>query len=203
MQVIETLIPEVKLIRPSRHHDLRGVFAETYSEAALATFGITTRFVQDNHSISRRAGTVRGLHFQIPPFAQAKLVRVVRGAVYDVAVDLRRGSPTFGRHVAAILTAADWTMLFVPEGFAHGFCTLADDTEVVYKVSAPYAPTHDRGLFWADPDLAIDWPVAEDAAILSDKDRRQPRFADLENWFSHRQPALPGRRGNERSTHAG
>nr|WP_114377686.1 dTDP-4-dehydrorhamnose 3,5-epimerase [Elioraea thermophila] len=201
--MIDTLLPEVKLIRPKRHRNPRGVFAETYSEAVLAAFGITAQFVQDNHSISLRAGTVCGLHFQIPPFAQAKLVRVVRGAVFDVAVDLRRGSPTFGRHVAAILTAADWSMPFIPEGFAHDFCTLADDTEVVYKASAPYAPTHDRGIFWADPDLAIDWPVAEEAAILSEKDRRQPRLAELADWFHHSPPAGPERRGDERPAHAG
>lgn len=183
MDVIDTLIPAVKLIRPRRHADARGVFAETYSTRALRMAGLTTIFVQDNHSVSHRKGTVRGLHFQIPPHAQAKLVRVVRGAILDVAVDLRHGSPTFGRHVAAVLTAADWSTLFIPEGFAHGFCTLEDDTEVVYKASAHYAPTHDRGVLWKDPALGIDWPVAEDAAILSEKDRVLPPLAALPPWF--------------------
>jgi dTDP-4-dehydrorhamnose 3,5-epimerase len=192
MDVIETLIPAVKLIRPRRHADSRGVFAETYSARALRANGIGVNFVQDNHSISLRKGTVRGLHCQIPPYAQAKLVRVVRGAILDVAVDLRHGSPTFGRHVAAVLTAEDWSTLFVPEGFAHGFCTLEPETEVVYKASAHYAPTYDRGVRWNDPGLGIDWPVPDDAAILSEKDRGLPPLAALPPWFSHQpEPVEP------------
>ena len=186
MDVIEALIPAVKLIRPRRHADARGVFAETYSARVLRSAGITATFVQDNHSISSQKGTVRGLHFQIPPHAQAKLVRVVRGAILDVAVDLRHGSPTFGRHVAAVLTAGDWSTLFVPEGFAHGFCTLEPDTEVVYKASTYYAPTHDRGVRWNAPALGIDWPVTEATATLSEKDRSQPSFAALPPWFTAR-----------------
>jgi dTDP-4-dehydrorhamnose 3,5-epimerase len=184
VDVIETSIPAVKLLRPSRHVDPRGLFAETFSARALTAIGITTTFVQDNHSISLRVGTVRGLHFQTPPHAQAKLVRVVRGAILDVAVDLRDGSPTFGRHVAAELTAANWIMMFVPEGFAHGFCTLAPDTEVVYKVSSYYEPAHDHGVRWNDPALDIDWPVREEAAILSAKDRGLPLLAALPRWFT-------------------
>jgi len=174
---------EVLEIRPARFEDPRGFFSETYNAAAFAKAGISTVFVQDNHSYSREAGTVRGLHFQTPPFAQVKLVRVVRGAVLDVAVDLRAGSPGFGRHVAARLSAEAWNQLLVPVGFAHGFCTLEPDTEVIYKVSAPYSPEHDFGLLWSDPDLGIDWPIPPDRAVLSDKDRRQPRLRDLPEYF--------------------
>lgn len=184
MEAIETLIPDVKLIRMRRHEDERGFFSETYSARSLAAAGITCSFVQDNHSFSAHAGTVRGLHFQIPPHAQAKLVRVVRGAVLDVAVDLRAGSPTYGRHVAATLSADEWNMLFIPEGFAHGFCTLTPETEVVYKASRFYEPTHDRGIAWDDPALAIDWPVSRDAAVISAKDRQLPGFGSLAPWFA-------------------
>jgi dTDP-4-dehydrorhamnose 3,5-epimerase len=184
MEAIETLIPDVKLIRMRRHVDDRGFFSETYSARSLAAAGITCPFVQDNHSFSARAGTVRGLHFQIPPHAQAKLVRVVRGAVLDVAVDLRIGSPTFGRHVAAMLSADEWNMLFIPEGFAHGFCTLSPETEVVYKASRFYEPTHDRGIAWDDPLLGIDWPVDRARAIVSEKDRLLPGFSAISPWFA-------------------
>lgn len=173
-----------RLIAPARHGDCRGFFSETWSRAAFAAIGIDCDFVQDNHSLSRARGTVRGLHFQTPPFAQAKLVRVARGAVFDVAVDIRHGSPTFGQHVAVELSAENWHQLFVPEGFAHGFCTLQPDTEVLYKVSAPYAPDHDRGLLWDDPALDIDWPVKADEAVVSDKDRAQPRLDELEAAFT-------------------
>ncbi|HWA91142.1 MAG TPA: dTDP-4-dehydrorhamnose 3,5-epimerase [Rhizomicrobium sp.] len=169
----------VKVLAPERHGDARGWFAETYNRDALARLGIDCDFVQDNHSLSRRPGTVRGLHFQLPPFAQAKLVRVVRGRVLDAVVDLRRGSPSFGRHAAMELGAEDGTMLFVPKGFAHGFCTLEPDTEVLYKVDAYYSKAHDRGLLWADPALAIPWPVSAAEAELSDKDRAQPLLSAL------------------------
>jgi dTDP-4-dehydrorhamnose 3,5-epimerase len=184
MEAIDTLIPDVKLIRMRRHEDERGFFSETYSARSLAGAGITCPFVQDNHSLSALAGTVRGLHFQIPPHAQAKLVRVVRGAVLDVAVDLRVGSPTFGRHVAATLSAAEWNMLFIPEGFAHGFCTLTPETEVVYKASRFYEPTHDRGIAWDDPALGIDWPVDPASAVVSLKDRHLPGFSSVMPWFA-------------------
>src|SRR5690606_10089998 len=151
----ETTIPEVKLIVPARHGDTRGFLSETYNKRVLAAAGITVDFLQDNHSLSADSGTVRGLHFQIPPFAQTKLVRVVRGAIYDVAVDLRAGSPTFGRHVAVVLSAEDWNQLLIPAGFAHGFCTLTAEAEVLYKVDQYYSLDHDRGLLWNDPDLAI------------------------------------------------
>ncbi|MBB4266627.1 dTDP-4-dehydrorhamnose 3,5-epimerase [Roseospira visakhapatnamensis] len=186
MQVTATDIPEVKLITPRLFGDHRGFFSETYNRRALAEAGITLDFVQDNHSKSARPGTLRGLHFQTPPASQAKLVRVVRGAVWDVAVDLRQGSPTFGRWVGAELSAENWTQILVPAGFAHGFVTLLADTEVEYKVTAYYAPDHDKGLAWNDPDLAIDWPLPPgvDQPILSDKDTRQPRFAELPSVFT-------------------
>jgi dTDP-4-dehydrorhamnose 3,5-epimerase len=184
MIVEPTSIPDVKLLRSRRHGDDRGFFCETYSRRELRAAGITCDFVQDNHSLSRPEGVVRGLHFQLPPFEQDKLVRVTRGSILDVAVDLRRFSPSFGRHVAVVIAATEPTQLFVPAGFAHGFCTLEADTEVQYKVSAYYAPTHDRGLAWDDPALAIDWPVAREAAILSDKDRRHPVLAALPELFT-------------------
>src|SRR5215208_629678 len=148
-------ITEVRLIVPDRFHDERGYFSETYSRRDFAAAGVTDEFVQDNHSLSTKTGTVRGLHYQLAPVAQAKLVRVLRGAIFDVAVDLRRGSPTFGLHVAQTLSAGAWNQLFVPVGFAHGFCTLEPDTEVVYKVTAQYSRAHDRGIRWNDPALAI------------------------------------------------
>jgi dTDP-4-dehydrorhamnose 3,5-epimerase len=172
-------IPEVRLIVPDRFRDERGYFSETYSRRDFAAAGIDDEFVQDNHSLSTRSGTVRGLHYQLAPFAQAKLVRVARGAMLDVAVDLRRGSPTFGRHVAQTLSAALWSQLFVPVGFAHGFCTLEPDTEVVYKVTAPYSRAHDRGVRWDDSAFAIPWPIAAGEAILSEKDRALPLLRDL------------------------
>ncbi|MEX2671531.1 MAG: dTDP-4-dehydrorhamnose 3,5-epimerase [Phycisphaeraceae bacterium] len=183
MQVVETEIPDVKLITPKKFGDHRGFFSETYNSKALAEAGVDLDFVQDNHSLSAEKGVIRGLHFQIPPFAQDKLVRVIRGAILDVAVDIRQSSPTFGKHVTAELTADNWTQILVPKGFAHGFITLAPDTEVIYKVTNYYAPDHDRGLLWNDPELAIDWPLNGDKAILSDKDLRQPRFAELTELF--------------------
>lgn len=172
-------IPDVKVIVPDRFGDDRGFFSETYSRRNMADAGIEEEFVQDNHSLSALVGTVRGLHYQLPPFGQAKLVRVVRGAVVDVAVDIRRGSPTFGQHVAVTLSAAAWNQIYVPAGFAHGFCTLEPDTEVVYKVTAYYSRAHDRGISWNDPELGIAWPVESATAQLSDKDRNQPRLADV------------------------
>ena len=183
LQVMATEIADVKLIVPRIHRDHRGFFSETYNKAGLAELGANLEFVQDNHSLSVERGVVRGLHFQIPPFAQDKLVRVIRGSVFDVAVDIRRGSPTYGKHVARVISAADWNQFLVPAGFAHGFCTLESNTEVIYKVTNYYSPEHDRGLFWNDPDLGIAWPVAENEAILSDKDKKQPRFQDLPQYF--------------------
>lgn len=183
LQVMATEIADVKLIVPRIHRDHRGFFSETYKKAGLAELGANLEFVQDNHSLSVERGVVRGLHFQIPPFAQDKLVRVIRGSVFDVAVDLRRGSPTYGKHVARIISAADWNQFLVPIGFAHGFCTLESNTEVIYKVTNYYSPEHDRGLLWNDSDLGIGWPITEAKAILSDKDKKQPRFQDLPRYF--------------------
>ena len=185
MHVEPLSIPEVRVLIPKRHADRRGFFSEVYNRKTLAAAGVAIDFVQDNHSLSTERGTVRGLHFQTPPFAQDKLLRVARGSVFDVAVDLRRGSPTYGGHVSTVLSAASWNQVLVPAGFAHGFMTLEPDTEVIYKVSACYAPDHDRGLLWNDPALGIAWPIAESAAVVSEKDRRQPRLADLDTPFEY------------------
>lgn len=172
------------LLEPRKFGDARGFFSETYNRRQLASLGFDAAFVQDNQSLSVEAGVVRGLHFQSPPHAQAKLVRVVRGAILDVAVDLRRGSPTYGDHAAVELSAANWRQLLIPVGFAHGFATLEPNCELAYKVTDYYAPDHDHGLLWNDPDLGIDWPVAAEAAILSEKDRAQPRLAGIASPFA-------------------
>jgi len=176
-------IPDVKLITPRRVRDERGFFSETYSARAFAAAGISVPLVQDNHSLSLQRGVVRGLHLQAPPHAQDKLVRVVRGAIFDVAVDIRRGSPTYGAHVSAVLSAENWTQIWVPRGFAHGFCTLEPETEVVYKVSDYYAPECDRGVRWDDPALGIAWPIPAGEAILSARDAKHPLLRDLPVYF--------------------
>ncbi len=179
MEIHSLEIPEVKLVVPRLHRDPRGFLSETFSRRSLQDAGIAGEFVQDNHSMSVAAGTVRGLHFQAPPHAQGKLVRVTRGSIYDVAVDIRVGSPSYGRHVGATLSAANWMQMWVPAGFAHGFCTLEPDTEVVYKVTDYYAPECDRGLKWNDPDLGIMWPVKPGEATLSEKDRNLPMLKQM------------------------
>ena len=184
MQVQALTIPDVKILTPRKFGDSRGFFSEVYNRRTLAEAGIDTEFVQDNHSLSACRGTVRGLHFQTPPHAQDKLVRVMRGSVFDVAVDLRRGSPTYGLHASAVLSAEAWNQILVPVGFAHGFMTLEPGTEVVYKVSDFYAPDHDEGLLWNDPALGIRWPIPEEEAVLSDKDRGQPGFARFVTPFA-------------------
>jgi dTDP-4-dehydrorhamnose 3,5-epimerase len=176
-------IPDVLLIKPRKFRDARGFFMETYVESAFAAFGITARFVQDNHSLSEPRGTIRGLHFQRPPHAQAKLVRAVRGSAFDVAVDLRRGSPTFGKWCGAMLTADGGEQIFLPRGFAHGFCTCEPNTEIVYKVDDVYAPDCDAGLVWNDPVLAVEWPVAAAEVLVSDKDARLPGFSSFQSPF--------------------
>jgi dTDP-4-dehydrorhamnose 3,5-epimerase len=181
--VEDTAIPDVKIITPKKFGDRRGFFSETYNRRAAAEAGIHLEFVQDNHSLSADVGTIRGLHFQSAPFAQDKLVRAPRGRILDVAVDLRRSSPTFGRHVAVELSQENWRQLLVPIGFAHGFCTLEPETEVFYKVTNYYSPAHDHGLAFDDPALGIAWPVDAAKAILSDKDRRLPRLADCPLYF--------------------
>ncbi len=191
MQVLETAIVDVKLIKPVRHVDSRGFFSEVFKESELRNHSIDTDFIQDNHSLSVSRGVVRGLHFQIAPFAQAKLLRVVAGSVFDVAVDIRGGSPSFGRHVAVVLSAADWNQIFIPEGFAHGYCTLEPNTEVLYKVNAYYSPEHDRGLLWNDPALGIAWPVSADEALVSDRDRKHPVLSCLPQHFRYEPPSDP------------
>jgi dTDP-4-dehydrorhamnose 3,5-epimerase len=183
MQVISTAIPEVKEIRPVRHRDPRGFFSEIFREDALRRHGIDVAFVQENLSLSVDRGIVRGLHFQVPPAAQTKLVRVGAGSIFDVVVDIRRGSSTYGQHVTALLSAEEGNQLFVPEGFAHGFCTLEPNTEVIYKVNRYYSAEHDCGLAWNDPALGIAWPVADGDALLSEKDRRQPVLRELPAYF--------------------
>lgn len=176
MKVEPLAIPEVIVVTPDRHGDARGFFSETWHQGRFATAGINVAFVQDNHSLSRERGVIRGLHCQVGPFAQGKLVRCLRGAIWDVAVDARAGSPTYGKWVGAELTADNWRQIWVPVGFLHGFCTLEPDTEVFYKVTAPYDRESERGVLWNDPSLAVPWPIGEHEAILSAKDRTLPRW---------------------------
>lgn len=182
MRVDQTDLPGVLLITPRRFGDHRGYFCETYNERAFHEAGISERFVQDNHSLSTQPATVRGLHFQTPPAAQAKLVRCVRGAIFDVAVDIRRHSPTYGQWVGYELSAETGAQLYVPAGFAHGFMTLRPETEVLYKCSALYAPESEGALLWSDPEIGIDWPLPA-ASVLSEKDAVAPRLADLQSPF--------------------
>lgn len=180
--IAETMaIAGILVLQPKKHGDARGFFSETFKASVLAEHGVTHGWAQDNHAMSARRGVLRGLHFQAPPSAQAKLLRVVRGAILDVAVDIRVGSPTFGRHVAVELSAENWRQLYVPAGMAHGYCTLSDESEVLYKTSAEYAPSTEGGLAWDDPDVAIAWPVAE--PLLNDRDRAWPRLKDLRSPF--------------------
>jgi dTDP-4-dehydrorhamnose 3,5-epimerase len=183
MEIAETAISDVKVLVPDRHYDERGYLCEVYRRTNLLEAGIDAEFVQENHVYSRLPGTVRGLHFQIPPRPAAKLVRVIRGGILDVAVDLRKGSPTFGQSVAEELTADNGKQLFIPEGFAHGMCSLEPDTEVVYKATAYWDPELDRGIYWDDPELGIPWPVGSDNVVVSAKDRAQPLFAEIETLF--------------------
>ncbi len=176
---------DVKLVTPSRFGDARGHFSETFNQDHFRREVADLLFVQDNQSLSRPKGTVRGLHFQRPDKAQGKLVRVLRGAIVDVAVDARHGSPTYGQHVSVRLDADVGAQLWVPPGFLHGFCTLEDDTEVFYKVTDFYSAQHDGGVLWNDPDLKIDWPVGPDGVTLSDKDKALPRLKDLEQIFTY------------------
>lgn len=183
MDIERASIPDVLLIRPKKFGDDRGFFSETFRTSTLREAGVDLDWVQENHSFSAARGVVRGLHFQAPPAAQAKLLRVTRGAILDVAVDIRRGSPTYGEHVAAELSADNWTQIFVPAGFAHGFCTLTQDTEVLYKVSAYYSAATEGGVLWRDPALGIEWPIAPEGATLSDRDRLWPNLKDLQSPF--------------------
>lgn len=177
MRITQLDIADVKLIEPDKFGDGRGFFMETYNQQKLKDVGIDIDFVQDNHSMSEKIGTLRGLHYQLEPFAQDKLVRVVRGAVLDVAVDIRKGSPTFMQYVKVILSAENNRQLLVPKGFAHGFVTLKPYTEFVYKVSNLYSPVHDRSIIWNDPQLNIDWGFKNDEVTLSNKDKAAPQMS--------------------------
>jgi dTDP-4-dehydrorhamnose 3,5-epimerase len=186
MQVIPTEIPDVKVVVPQRFGDNRGFFSEVYSRSKMAAAGIEGEFVQDNHSLSAERGVVRGLHYQVDPMAQGELVRVVRGSILDVAVDVRVGSPTFGRHVTAVISAENWRQIYVPAGFAHGFVTLEPATEVIYKVTNYYSPQHERGIRWDDPALGIAWGVSPEAAVLSARDREHPPLSAAKDLFKYR-----------------
>ncbi|WP_103763421.1 dTDP-4-dehydrorhamnose 3,5-epimerase [Roseovarius confluentis] len=183
MLIEETTLPGVLRLTPRRFGDHRGFFAETYNVDTMAAAGIDTVFVQDNQSLSEQAGTLRGLHFQAPPHAQAKLVRCGRGALFDVAVDLRRGSPTYGHWLGETLSFENGVQLLIPAGFAHGFVTLQQETEIIYKCSDLYAPEAEGALKWDDPDLAIDWPLDGRAPVISDKDARAPALRDFDSPF--------------------
>jgi dTDP-4-dehydrorhamnose 3,5-epimerase len=182
MEMTLTDIPGLLLIKPRVFGDHRGHFCETYSRRALESHGLSYDFIQDNEAVSRQAGVVRGLHFQTPPMSQTKLVRVGRGAVFDVVVDLRVDSPTYGQWRGYTLSAQNFLQLLVPKGLAHGYMTLTEDTQFLYKVDAPYAPENDGGIFWNDPALAIAWPDL--APVLSDKDRLLPRLEEFRSPFA-------------------
>jgi len=176
-------IADIKLITPRRFQDPRGFFSETWKDGAFAEAGIPGPFVQDNHAVSTGVGVLRGLHCQVGPNAQGKLIRCTRGAIYDVAVDVRWGSATFGQYVGAEISAENWTQIWVPVGFLHAYCTLTADTEVIYKVTAPYDKAAERGAIWNDPEIGIDWPVPADQIILSDKDKLLPFLRELPQLF--------------------
>lgn len=185
MKIEETALPGVLILTPARFGDARGFFSESWNERTLAQHGIHQRFVQDNHSMSMQAGTIRGLHFQSPPHAQAKLVRCGRGALFDVAVDFRRGSPTWGHWVGVDLSFENGRQLLIPAGFLHGFVTRAPETEIVYKCTDYYAPECDGAVRFDDPDIGIDWGIDQDSATLSDKDAAAPRLAEIETPFTY------------------
>jgi dTDP-4-dehydrorhamnose 3,5-epimerase len=182
MKVLSTPLIGVLMIQPRRFGDHRGYFAETYSRRVYASCGVDIEFVQDNHSLSAEVGTLRGLHFQAPPHSQAKLIRCGRGSIFDVAVDIRLGSPTYGRWAGFTLSAANGVQLYIPAGFAHGFATLEPDSEIIYKCSDYYAPQTEGALRWYDPSIGIDWPIG-DGAVLSEKDANAPLLTELKSPF--------------------
>jgi dTDP-4-dehydrorhamnose 3,5-epimerase len=185
LEVKSLEIPEIKLFRADRREDRRGYVVPTYNKAFFASLGIHTDFVHENHCFSPRRGTLRGFHYQLPPYGQAKLIRITRGRLLDVNVDLRRGSPTFGRHVKAELTPEGWSQILVPVGFAHCYGTLEDDTEVIFKLGSQFAPHHAVGLAWNDPDLGIQWPISPGEAIVLERDMKRPRFSELTQFFPY------------------
>ena len=184
MKVERLNIPEVLLVTPPKFGDNRGFFSEVFNAERCTAAGIEGPFIQDNQSLSTQRGVIRGLHCQIAPYPQGKLVRVLKGAIWDVAVDAREGSPTYGQWAAAELSAENWSQLWIPAGFLHGFCTLQPDTEVLYKVTGRYSKESERGVIWNDPDLALPWPIKPEEAVLSDKDQVLPRFADARGLFT-------------------
>jgi dTDP-4-dehydrorhamnose 3,5-epimerase len=183
LSIEPTAIPDVKIVVTRRFVDDRGFFTETWQRRRFAEAGLDLDFVQENHSLSILTGTIRGLHFQSPPYEQAKLVRVVRGSILDVAVDLRRSSPTYGRHIGVTLSAEDGRQLLVPVGFAHGFCTMQPNTEVIYKATNCYSLSHDHGVAFDDSALAIRWPSIVERFTLSEKDRQHPRLSEIRSYF--------------------
>ncbi|PNQ85056.1 dTDP-4-dehydrorhamnose 3,5-epimerase [Paenibacillus polymyxa] len=182
MKVIPLRLAGASVIEPIVHGDQRGFFMESYNQQVMQDDGITHTFIQDNQSLSTDAGVIRGLHYQLNPKAQTKLIRVLTGAIYDVILDIRMSSPTFGQWMSVILSEYNHRQLLVPKGFAHGFCTLVPNTQVLYKVDEYYSPLHDRGILWNDPTLSIDWPTSK--AILSEKDKQQPLLKDAEINFN-------------------
>jgi len=184
MEILDTGLPGLVLVRARYFEDERGHFVEIFKRSSFRDAALPHDFVQDNVSLSRQPGTLRGMHWQAPPFAQAKLVRVGKGAVLDMVVDLRRGSPTYGQSFAVELSAANRLQLLVPRGFAHGFLTLEPESEVIYKCDALYHAAAERGLHWADPDLALPWPDMPEVSVVSDKDRGWPRLRDLASPFA-------------------
>lgn len=184
MKIEPTALPGVVILTPARFGDSRGFFSESWNRARMAEAGFDLDFVQDNHSLSAKAGTIRGLHFQAPPHAQAKLVRCGQGRLYDVAVDIRAGSPTYGKWVGVELSAENGRQLLIPAGFLHGFVTREDGTEVIYKCTDVYAPACDGGIRWDDPTIGIDWALGDLSPILSDKDAKAPLLADFQTPFT-------------------
>lgn len=186
MKVERLAIPDVILITPPRFGDSRGFFSETYNYPRIkAETGIELAFLQDNHSFSKERGVMRGLHCQLAPHPQGKLLRCSKGAIYDVAVDARTGSPTYGQWVGAELTGDNWSQLWIPPGFLHGFCTLTDDVEVLYKCTDVWDKNSERAVIWNCPEIGIDWPIGPDEAILSEKDAQAPHFSAAAGWFSY------------------
>ncbi len=180
-----TSLEGVLVIEATKYGDERGFFSEVFREDVLREYGFEKAFIQDNHAYSAEVGVLRGLHYQSPPFAQDKLVRVTRGAIYDVVVDIREGSPTYGEWYGVELSAENWKQILVPAGFAHGYVTTAADTEVLYKVTSYYAPQADKGILWCDADLGIDWQLGGREPILSEKDARQPAFREMVKEFKY------------------
>ena len=190
MQIERFKIEDIFVIVPARHGDHRGFFSETYRKNLLSAEGVNADLIQDNHVYSAERGVLRGLHYQIPPHPQGKLVRCARGAILDVGVDIRQSSPTYGQHIAVELSAANWKQLWVPPGFAHGYVTLEPDSEVIYKVTDYWSPDCERGLAWDDPSLGIDWRLSPTNLILADRDRSNPRLADIEPAFQYNQRSI-------------